>query len=298
MVASEMLSGPDLGGGFLHQLTIDRADGRRSFTFHAQDGGADAGGPPPGSPEPFGYARTAEICPFGGPRCWHRRFTALGETDAGRVRVAYNRMRFVMATMLGQVYGSSPPAIAEALREIRARLEAPGRAPVAGWYVGGSTAAWILGARLLPRDIDLAVAPGGAAAVSEALNEYLIEPLADTDWPGRGPIRAARAFVGTVKAGARVEWGEAPDDDEEWSGEAGRVRTLTVPWESRPIVVTRPEYALARAWERGRSERVEPLVRLVRERGVDAELLARLLERSARPVAETESLLRRCARDP
>jgi hypothetical protein len=82
-----MLSGPDTGGGFLFQLTVERGGEEAGFTFHAQEGREDAGGPPKGSPEPLGYAHPASACMYGGPRCWHRRFL-LPLTELSRVRLA------------------------------------------------------------------------------------------------------------------------------------------------------------------------------------------------------------------
>ncbi|HTT25423.1 MAG TPA: hypothetical protein VMH90_00475, partial [Thermoplasmata archaeon] len=50
-----LVSGPDLGAGFLFQLSFDRDEGGSSFAFHAQDGGADAAGPPLGPPDFLDY---------------------------------------------------------------------------------------------------------------------------------------------------------------------------------------------------------------------------------------------------
>src|SRR5579863_3734953 len=110
----EMLSGPDMGGGFLYQLTSNAEQEPARFVVHVQDGGPDAGGPPRGSPEPFGYFHPAKYCDFGGPRCWHREFD-LPSTEVGRVRAAYNRTRFVMEAMLAQVYGGETVPVEDGL---------------------------------------------------------------------------------------------------------------------------------------------------------------------------------------
>ncbi|NNN17054.1 MAG: hypothetical protein HKL79_01650 [Thermoplasmata archaeon] len=297
MTSSEMLSGPDLGGGLLHQLTIDREGDRTGYTFHAQDGGADAGGPSKGPPEPFGYRIPPTACTFGGPRCWHREFR-LGEAEAPRVRMAYNRMRFVMAPMLEQRYGRRPPTIDAALEEIAGRLSEPARGPAFPWYVGGSTASYLLGAAIAPEDIDLGTTREGIDRIASALSEYLIEPAATTDWPRVGEVYAARAFVGTVRDGARVEWahreGVPSTGPGEWTGDLARVRTEPVDFHGFTLRVTRPEYALLRAAEAGRHERIEPLVATLRTLGTDASLLEELLGASTLPAPARDALLARC----
>lgn len=297
MPPSEMLSGPDLGGGFLHQLTLDKAGDRVGFTFHAQDGGIDAGGPAQGSPEAFGYATTPTACDFGGPRCWHRQFS-LAESEVPRVRVAYNRMRFVMAPMLEQRYAGRPATVDAALEEIAGRLSDPARGDSVPWYVGGSSAARLLGVSILPADIDLGTTREGIDRIASAISEYLIEPAAPTSWPRVGEVYAARAFVGTMKDGARVEWAYRPDDRraaaQEWSGDLSIVRTEPVEFRGFTIRVTRPEYALLRAAEAGRHDRIEPLVATIRTRGADAELLRALMASSELPLPARDALLARC----
>ena len=297
MSPSEMLSGPDLGGGFLHQLTIDREPDGTWFTFHAQDGGMDAGGPAKGSPEPFGYATTAAACSFGGPRCWHRRFR-LEESEGPRVRVAYNRMRFVLAPMLEQRYGGRAATVDTALEEIVGRLSDPARGRPVPWYVGGSMAAHLLGAAISPNDIDLGTTREGIDRIASTISEYLIEPVAPTDWPHAGAVYAARAFVGTVRDGARVEWAHrmhaASSRFDEWSGELSRVRTEGVEFRGHTLRATRLEYALVRAAENGKLERLDPLVTAIRAHGTDAELLEGLLGASALPPPACDALRARC----
>lgn len=281
---SELLSGPDLGAGYLHQLSIDRDGERTTFTYHAQEGGADAAGPPKGSLEAFGYVHPREACQFGGPRCWHRRFRLpFGET--GRVRTAYNRSRFVLQAMLDQAYGGTPIAVEPALREVVQRILGPLATEGIPWYVGGSTAAWVLGASLTPREIDLGTTRAGVDRLAELLRDYLIEPVGPTDWPRSGVVHAARAFVGTFQAGARVQWGvpldpASPVPLEEWSGQVSHIRTLPVEFAGASLRTTRPEYALVRGWEREPTEPGTALLELVQRLGLDRELLAALLARS------------------
>jgi hypothetical protein len=290
----EMLSGPDLGGGFLHQLSLDREDELTTFTFHAQDGGSDAGGPAKGPLDVFGYVHPATPCMFGGAGCWHRRFL-LPSAEAPRVRRAYNRSRFVLDAMMGQAYDGAPaavrPGLSEVVRRIAPALEAEG----VEWFVGGSVSAWLQGAAVVPRDLDLGTTRVGVDRIAALLGEYLIEPEAPTDWPGRGIVQAARAFVGTFKEGIRVEWA-APIGEhearplEEWSGRPGVARLEVVPFEGRSVRVSRAEYALVRAAEKGDRARVSQIVAVIRPRGPDDELLEALLAHSTLSAADREAL--------
>jgi hypothetical protein len=284
-MTSEMLSGPDLGAGYLHQLSIDRDGERTTFTFHAQEGGADANGPPKGPLDAFGFVRPASPCMFGGPRCWHRRFL-LPFSDTPRVRHAYNRNRFVLQTMLDQVYDRAPATVETALEEVVRRVAGPLAQEHVDWYVGGSTAARLLGASVAPGDLDLGTNRAGVDRIAHLLAEYLIEPLAPTDWPKVGIVRAARAFVGTFQQGARVEWAVPlePRDPalfDEWSGQPDLVRLAEVTFRGHHLLVTRPEYALVRAYEKRRPDDAKAIADVVHRLGPDGELLDALLARSA-----------------
>jgi len=293
-VTSELLSGPDLGAGFLHQLSIDQGDEGTAFTYHAQDGGLDAGGPPKGPLDVLGFVHPPSPCMFGGPRCWHRRFL-LSRPDAPQVRRAYNRNRFVLQTMMDQVYDQVPAKIEPALQEVVRRISERFDAERIPWFVGGSTAAWLLGASVVPHDIDLGTSPAGVDRMADLLAEYLIEPLAPTDWPTPGRVRGVRAFVGTFREGARVEWSvplmSRPSlPFEEWSGNVEAVRLVNVPFFGRTIRVTRPEYALVRALEKRQTERIPALTKVVRQLRVDFELLDTLFARSSLSASERTAL--------
>jgi hypothetical protein len=286
-MTSELLSGPDLGAGFLHQLSLDRDGEHNSVTFHAQDGGADANGPPKGPLDAFGFVHPPSSCMFGGPRCWHRRFL-MGFSDISRARQAYNRNRFVLQTMIDQAYDQVPAQVEAAVGEVVRRISGPLAQDRLEWYIGGSTAAWLLGARLQPRDIDLGTTRPGVDRIASLLAEYLIEPIAPTDWPGVGIVRGARAFVGTFQAGARVEWAvpiepRAPVLFDEWGGRIEAVRLLDARIEQHPVRVTRPEYAFVRAHEKRRPTQAAAILEVVQRVGPDAELLDALLARSSLP---------------
>jgi hypothetical protein len=293
-VPSEMLSGPDLGGGYLHQLTVDRDGDRTTIIFHAQDGGSDAGGPPPGPLDVFGFVHPPNPCQFGGPRCWHRRFL-LPFSETPKARLAYNRSRFVLETMLAHAHLDAPVGIEPALVEVVRRLGTAAPGAAAEWYVGGSTAAWLLGADVRPRDIDLGTTREGVDRIAAVLAEYLIEPLATTDWSNGRIVRGARAFVGTFREGARVEWcvpiGPEPGGaGGEWSAKLADVRRISIPYSGTSIEITRPEYALVHAAVTGRTERIPTLKATVRKVGVDAELLERLIASAALPAGRAADL--------
>ena len=63
--------------------------------------------------------------------------------------------------MLGQTYDAVPVNVKTALGEVAHRLQSPLAAEGVDWYIGGSTAAWLLGARLDPHDIDLGTSRPG-----------------------------------------------------------------------------------------------------------------------------------------
>jgi hypothetical protein len=284
-VTSELLSGPDLGAGFLHQLSFDRDEDQTAITYHAQDGGADANGPPKGPLDAFGFVHPPNPCMFGGPRCWHRRFL-LAFSDIPRARHTYNRNRFVLQAMVDQAYDRAPVAVEAALTEVVRRIAGPLAQDRIDWFVGGSAAAWLLGAKVAPGDVDLGTTRAGVDRIASLLTEFLIEPLAPTDWPRTGIVRGARAFVGTFAEGARVEWAvpiepRAPGEFDEWSGKIETVRLLKRSFADHEIRVSRPEYALVRAAENGRAPESEAIAAVVREMGPDHELLDALLDRAS-----------------
>jgi hypothetical protein len=294
---SEMLSGPDLGAGFLHQLTIDRDDDRTTFTYHAQDGGQDANGPPKGPLDALGFVHPPSPCQFGGRGCWHRRFL-LPFAETPKVRQAYNRFRFVLEATMDQVYSGAPVPIDTALAEVVQRLRGPLAAERVDWYVGGSAAARLLGAELTPHDIDLGTTRDGVDRIAHLLPELLIEPAAATDWPPGILVRAARAFVGTFRSGARVEWAvplerRDPSPVGEWGGVPSAVQTVEVPYADAPLRVTRPEYSLVRMAEKHRRADEDAVVRVVQKLGPDAPLLRALLAQSSLGAAERERVLAR-----
>jgi hypothetical protein len=291
---SEMLSGPDLGGGYLHQLSIDRLGEATTFTHHAQEGGDDAGGPPIGDLAPLGFVHPPAPCMFGGPRCWHRRFL-LPFAAAPRVRTAYQRHRFVLETILRQVHQGAPVAVDTALRDVVGRLAGPLAAEGIPWYVAGSTSVRLLGGAVRPNDLDLGTVREGVERIGALLRDYLIEPVAPTDRPDGRLVLGGRAFVGRPGDGARVEWavplepGPAPPL-EEFAPQASVTRTVEVPFEGGTLRVSRPEYALLRAASRRSAPAVDAALLAIGRLGVDVELLDTLLGRSSLAPAERTEL--------
>ena len=299
-VPSELLSGPDLGGGYLHQLSIDRREGTTTFTHHAQEGGQDAGGPPVGDLAGLGFVHPPTPCMFGGPRCWHRRYL-LPFAATPRVRFAYQRCRFVLETMLKQDHALAPVPFDDGLAEVVGRLSGPLASEGLPWYVAGSGSVRLLGGGGDPRDLDVGTVRAGVERLGELLAEYLIEPVAPTDRPSGELVLGGRAYVGTPRSGLRVEWAvplepREPARWEEFAGTPGVTRTVPAIYRGLAVTVSRPEYALVRAAGRGRAEAVEHALSALRKVGVDAELLDVLLARSALDEA-ARSALRARARD-
>lgn len=202
-----MVSGPDLGAGFLWQLSEDVDPPEEpGFTYHLQDGGADAGGPPIGPPEFLGYAHPSIACMFGGPRCWERRFRAPTSALA-RVRAAYQRTRFAAAALWAQQYEGRAVPFQEGLERFLAACDPSLRAAGLRYRVLGRSATWLVEGGVEPAQLRVELAAGGSELVAERLEAELIEPLA-----GRGPEEGfgGRAYLGTFQAGLRVDFGERP----------------------------------------------------------------------------------------
>lgn len=278
----ELLSGPDLGGGFLCQLTLEGEPDRPTLVVHLQEGGRDASGPPRGSPTPLGFSRATTACPIGGRDCYHERFT-IAAAEVGRARLAYNRLRFVLAPMLEQAHGAAEVPLAEALREVVERLATRFDASGRRWFLGGSVAAQLQGVAVTPHDIDLGTDAPGVAEVASALEEYLIEPPAETAWGPDRPMLAARAYVGSLKSGVRVEWGVPLASEDpvarytEWGGPPAEVATVDATVAGHAVRLSRLEYYLVATAVRARPAEHAAAARRLRELGPDRPLLERLL---------------------
>ena len=288
----EMLSGPDLGAGFLFQLTRDRADGGARYRFHAQDGGVDANGPPMGSPEPFGWHLSATMCPIGGRRCWEREFWP-SEADSSRVRTSYNRTRFVMEASLEQVGGRRAVPVAAALAELLGSAPVGAAGPGPSWSVGGAAALWLRGAPVAPTSIEIETTEPVVQDWTGALEMYLIEPPATTRWYDRSRRFGARAFLGTLRDGTRVEWTVRPVP-----GGPRRADHRALDWQGHAMACHLPEEVLIDAASEGRADLLEAAARAVGSAPGSPERLEQLLGSSELPVELQERLRRRVAGPP
>jgi hypothetical protein len=282
----EMLSGPDLGGGFLFQLTVEPLDTRARLIYHAQEGGIDASGPPKGSPVPFGFFRTTASCEIGGRDCYHRVFVLSAE-EVPKARMAYNRLRFVTAPMLEQQYGGADVPIRAAAEEVAKRLAPAFADRPDRWFFAGSAAAWLQDAPGSPRTIELGTDADGLAQIANALSDYLVEPLAETTWRELGPVRGARAYVGTLRSGVRVEWARLPAGVGPRAADMGAdpddVVTAELKLGEGTVRASRPEYGLVHAAVRGDRGEESAIGGLLRARTADRALLDRLLAASDLP---------------
>jgi hypothetical protein len=293
----EMISGPDLGGGFLHQLTRERGAAEDRFVFHAQEGGQDAGGPPKGDPRALGWAKVTAACQFGGPRCWHREFLLASGAES-RVRASYNRTRFVFEVELAQLYEGRVPPVEASLLELAGRIARPMEAARAPWHVRGMASAWLRRVPVVPMEIEIGTTDEGVGIIADALVDYLIEPLSRTMWPHGRPVRGARAFVGTISAGARVEWA-VPDPgaepygvDLEWGMGEADIPVGEILLAGHVFRASRLEFALGRAVREGRREVVPTLLEAVRANRPDPALLRRIVEAGGIVAPDAEELIR------
>ena len=281
-VSPEMVSGPDLGGGYLHQLTAEASGPGTRFIHHVQAGGTDAGGPPVGDPVPFGFALAGSMCPFGGRQCWHREYLIDG-SEVDRVRTAYNRWRLVGSAMLEQRYRHGHRPVAAAVGELVDMVGPDLGRRGHPWYVGGSAGLWVRGIDLEPMDIDIGTDRSGAQQIAERLGPFLIEPFARTRWSEGGERWAARAFLGTVREGMLVEWstslgGASPrGSGREWVIGDAELVVESVEWGKRRVPASPVEFALVRCAERGRWDRVKAIADRLPDTAWDRSRLARLL---------------------
>lgn len=273
-MSREMVSGPDLGAGFLFQLSLDHEENGAAFTYHAQNGGVDANGPPKGSPEPFGFAHPTSACMFGGPSCWERRFE-LPPNRVGAVRQAYNRMRFVMAAQLAQQYDHEAPAFEPALKEFVQRVAGELERHHVPWRIGGSTGAWLRGAKLLPNGIDIGTTADGVDLIGERIPEYLIEPVATTEWSAGRRVHAGRAFVGTLVSGCRTEWASPTGKGavtgllREWTLDPEGEPDVRVEWDGHRLPVAPLEFAVLRSFLKSDADRFTAIAEVARDSDFD-----------------------------
>jgi hypothetical protein len=264
--AQRLLSGPDVGGGFLLQLSEERDPLPPGYTYHLQEGGTDAAAAPAASLEPLGFSHPASACMFGGPRCWERSFADRGES-ASSVRNCYNRFRFILGPHLEQRAGKRPVPIEAGLGELLDRLLEPLRVASIPWEIGGSTGAWIRGIPIPPKDIDIGTTHDGALEIGKLLEDARTEPVHERIGPDGFSQLWGAAFIGTLVEGVRVEWGGASHEvdarapEGEWHGPGLWTRVERVEWRGRRVPVAPIEFELVRLFERHRTAEVEAVLR-------------------------------------
>jgi hypothetical protein len=294
---AQLLSGPDLGGGFLFQLTRDRSPLPLGYTFHLQEAGSDAANPPGGSPQSLGYAHPPATCMYGGPLCWEKHF-AVGEEAATPVRLAYNRTRFVIGPLLAQASGTAPAAVGAGLRELLTRIVGALEETGVRWQITGSTAAWARGVPIEPFEINLQVERAGVRQIAELLGDYLVEPNHPTRTADRPPSEQGAAFVGTFREGIRVVWASLATDSEgrgppAESGPGWIERRQYIEWEEFRLPVSPIEFELLHHAETARSEGLDPLLEYVTRNGFDGDLWDQALRGA--PIAD--EVLRKIERE-
>ena len=278
-LAAELLSGPDLGGGFLCQLTRDRAPLPEGFTIHLQEAGTDGGEPPAGSPELVGFTHPTVACMYGGAGCWHRHFS-LPRSELMKVRFAYNRTRFVLRPLLDQAAGNRPAPFAETLSDLLDRLSDPLRALGVRWWLVGAGALRLRGALLEPRELALVVEEPAVDPIGALFSDYLIEPAHPEPRPGGGEVRIGAAFLGTLAAGMRVAWRAAVGS----TGDSELDRELLdgspdapVRWKDRSVPTGPNEAELLRAALAEPADRWTALLERASALSIDPSRLDRLL---------------------
>jgi hypothetical protein len=129
------------------------------------------------------------------------------------------------------------------------------------WFLLGSTALLVRGADVPPNDIDLATDEVGAWKLGETFEDFMLWPVAATDWP------IAR-FFGRMFLHTTIEWvGDVrPEVDEPsprpW-GPLGQSRLETVSWHGHDIRVPPLDLHLADERARGRAAHVEAIEALM-----------------------------------
>lgn len=278
---SQVVSGPDLGSGFLLQLTRDGPPLPGGYTVHLQEGGTDGGSVPTYSPARLGFEHPRTPCMYGGPACWHRSY-ALPETAAARVRATYHRLRYTLAPMLAQAEHVKEAPIHDGLTDLLARIALPLERAGVRWQVGGSAAAWLRRIAIAPADIDLGVEPAGVERLSELLEPFLVEPVHSETGPD-GRRTGAAAFLGTLREGIRVEWWGLSSSDpvtpSEWGGPGWAERCEWAEFGPHRVPVAPLEFEMARLAARGSLDRLAPVLEHLYRRGPEGPLARTLLSR-------------------
>jgi hypothetical protein len=166
-----------------------------------------------------------------------------------------------MLPLLRQAAGLEPVPWQDALDEVCRRFAAAGGV---GWFLGGSAALAVRGARVMPHDLDLITAEADAVLVGDLLADVIIEPVATAEWPLS--IWWGRAFLH-----ARVEWagGMTAAADQPEAADFGPVAASqleTVTWHDWQLQVPPLHLQRAVCERRGLTARVAMIDELIASR--------------------------------
>jgi hypothetical protein len=124
---------------------------------------------------------------------WRRGFPA----DAPHLEEAWGTFAARVGTMLRQAARLEPVPWRDALREL-CRRTAGG--PPVSWWLTGSAALAVRGARIEPADLDVVCGAADASIVGDLFADVLVEPVLTEDAEGISEWRG-RAFCGAL-----IEW--------------------------------------------------------------------------------------------
>lgn len=233
--ARELVSGPDVGGGYLLQLSRDREPEVPGFTYHLQEGGIDAARPASAPVDWLGFARPSQPCMFGGKDCWERAFISPGEA-ATHVRNQYNRFRFVLGPILGQRSGQQSVPADSGLLDLLDRVAGPLVQTGVPWRVDSGTAAALTGGAHQLRAIRIETTADGCFQLGELLSDFGLWPV-QVPPAGRESARPyGAAFLGTLVEGVLVLW-STPEVETGKDTASGTISSRTLSWKGRMVPI-------------------------------------------------------------
>jgi hypothetical protein len=178
---------------------------------------------------------------------WRRGYPA----DTPGLDVCWQNFAGCAGLMLRQAARLEPVPWRETLHELCRRTS--GRE--SSWWLAGSTALAVRGARIEPGDIDLVCSGAGALSLGVIFADALIEPVVcDTSSPlsdywGRAFLTARLEWLGAAKAGV-----DSPSPSDFGPVAASRLETVT--WEGWPLRVPPLDLQRAVSQRRGLTARV------------------------------------------
>jgi hypothetical protein len=178
---------------------------------------------------------------------WRRGYPA----DTPGLDVCWQNFAGCAGPMLRQAARLEPVPWRETLHELCRRTS--GRE--SSWWLAGSTALAVRGARIEPGDIDLVCSGAGALSLGVIFADALVEPVAFdsgsplSDYWGRAFLTARLEWVGAPKAGV-----DSPSPSD--FGPVAASRLETVMWEGWPLRVPPLDLQRAVSQRRGLTARV------------------------------------------